>query len=221
MYVPILCTYTKHSFCIPYKKFSACSISMLYHFHVLTLKGGDLNAQELDSPTGRGPTTSDQSGNRHGPNLLRHRRYNTNVRLTAGNHQWQHDGPAARDLRDAWSDELASTGATSRRDIVKLTIGADTATVNGTAVNLVRKSQVINNRTLVPLRFRTPLRPDPAQASCCTPDRPRRAALLRLPELRYSACMEPSHSGLITYYPLHLEDGTWHRHPAPRERRRP
>ncbi|WP_199614416.1 stalk domain-containing protein [Paenibacillus alkalitolerans] len=37
--------------------------------------------------------------------------------------------------------------------VVNLTIGSDTALVNGKTVKLSQKSQVINGRTLVPLRF--------------------------------------------------------------------
>jgi len=58
-------------------------------------------------------------------------------------------------------ESLGATIAVNGQDIeavrgqtvVKLTIGADTATVDGKSVTLAQKSVVINGRTLVPLRF--------------------------------------------------------------------
>lgn len=52
-----------------------------------------------------------------------------------------------------WDSASQSVNATSGKTTIKLTIGNDTAYINGTAVKLAAKPQLINSNTMVPLRF--------------------------------------------------------------------
>ncbi|MBE7042538.1 MAG: glycoside hydrolase family 3 protein [Ruminococcaceae bacterium] len=52
-----------------------------------------------------------------------------------------------------WNEEAKTTTLTLGYDVIQLTIGSDTATVNGVAYELDVPPQIINDRTLLPIRF--------------------------------------------------------------------